>query len=231
MQGMRDPRLAAHRARPARGVARARRPVRHAAADRPRLGRPERGLGARRHAAPGARGDAEIPPARHRAGGGVGQPRPTLRNAAHRGAEQPRSDVLSMHARRCRPGQRRCRRRRHARAFPAATICRSRLADGLRHRRRSRTLPDAPIGATGPTADDEHVDALDLENDRRRCGSAPSCSSCTQTSDCSIRCRGESPSWRRARIVRARSPAEARGRRRAPNFGPPTPQRRASSPC
>ena len=65
IERMRHPRLAAHRARQAGGAARARRPVRHAVADRPRLGRPERGLGARRHAAPGARGDAEIPPARH----------------------------------------------------------------------------------------------------------------------------------------------------------------------
>ena len=70
-RGMRHPRLAAHRARQARRPARAGRPVRHAVADRARLGRPERSLGARRHAAAGARGDAEIPPARHRAGGGV----------------------------------------------------------------------------------------------------------------------------------------------------------------
>ena len=47
------------------------RPVRHAADDRPRLERPQRRMGARLDAAPGARGDAEIPPARDGAGGGV----------------------------------------------------------------------------------------------------------------------------------------------------------------
>ena len=51
----------------------ARRAVRHGAEDGRRLGRPERGLGARGDAAPGARGDAEIPPARcaANAGGGI----------------------------------------------------------------------------------------------------------------------------------------------------------------
>ena len=39
-----------------------------------RLGRPERGLGARGDDAAGAGRDAEIPPARHRAGGGVTRP-------------------------------------------------------------------------------------------------------------------------------------------------------------
>ena len=65
-------------------VPRARRPVRHAADDRHRLGRPERGLGARGDAAPGPRGDAEIPPARHRAGGGVASVE-TAAGCLHRG--------------------------------------------------------------------------------------------------------------------------------------------------
>ena len=52
------------RARQAGRVPRAGRPVRHAADDRHRLGRPERGLGARVDAAARAGGHAEIPPAR-----------------------------------------------------------------------------------------------------------------------------------------------------------------------
>ena len=52
------------RARQARRVPRPGRAVRHAADDRHRLGRPERGLGARGDAAARPRGDAEIPPAR-----------------------------------------------------------------------------------------------------------------------------------------------------------------------
>ena len=70
-EGMRDPRLDQDRARPARGVARARGAVRNAADDRARLERPERDLGARIHAPPRARGHAEIPPACAGDGGGV----------------------------------------------------------------------------------------------------------------------------------------------------------------
>ena len=66
----RDLRLAQDRARQARRLPRAGRPVRHLADDRARLGRPNAGLGAPIDAAAGAGGDAEIPPARHGAGGG-----------------------------------------------------------------------------------------------------------------------------------------------------------------
>ena len=64
-------RLAEDHARQARRLPRRSRPVRHAADDRSRLERTERSVGARLDAAPGARSDAEIPPARDGASGGV----------------------------------------------------------------------------------------------------------------------------------------------------------------
>ena len=64
-------RLAAHISRQARRAARGSRPVRHATDDRARLEQPEPRLGARVDAAPCARGNAEIPPARCNEGGGV----------------------------------------------------------------------------------------------------------------------------------------------------------------
>ena len=64
-------RLAENHARQARRLPRGSRPVRHAADDRSRLERTERSVGARFDAAPCPRSDAEIPPARDSASGGV----------------------------------------------------------------------------------------------------------------------------------------------------------------